>query len=231
MICVPFFLNTLEEFYTGELNLPILNGVSEGTVMACIAMCTSGFMGVDWWFNEITIFGFTTQYNFALVTACFFSGLGFGLASLFNILKNFREKKEEVIKNIQMFVYLIAAMLLVIFYSDSEIVKNYPKLIIILFGFAFAKLVGHLQLCHIADTKFYQYRKSLMISFFFLSIFSVKNSFNEAISINIDNIILIFLGMHMFCWAHLAYFVTEEMCMILGIYRFNVKRRPIKVGS
>jgi ethanolaminephosphotransferase len=228
MICVPFYLNTLEEYYTGELNLPCIHGVSEGTVIACIAMHTSGFLGIEFWNSKFSIFGITTQNNHAMTTLCFLSGLGFGFGSLFNILREFKEKKDEVIKNTQMFFYLVVSMLLVIFYSDSEIVRNYPKLIIVLYGFAFAKLVSHLQLAHVADSKFNQYRKSLMISFFFLSVFSVKNSFNKIISIDIDFLIPVFVGMHAIAWAHFAYFVSEELCHILGIYRFSVKRRSIK---
>jgi ethanolaminephosphotransferase len=225
MTSIPFFLNTLEEYYTGELNLPIIHGVSEGTVIACFCMNLTGFFGMEIWKYELTTFGITSQLNHFLATLCFFAGLGFGLNSLFNILRDFKEKNNEVIRNIQMFCYLVASLLLVIFYSDSEVLKNYPKLIVILYGFAFAKLVGHLHLSHLADAKFNQYRVSFMVSFFFLSVLSVKNIFNQAITINIDNFIFFFLGVHIICWMHFAYNVTEEMCQLLGIYRFTVGKR------
>ena len=225
MISFPFFLNTLEEYYTGELNFPAVHGVSEGTVLACMAMNCSGFYGVKFWNTEIVVYGVTTQLNHFTVVICLLAGLAFGLTSLINILRKYKQKKEEIIKNTQMFCSLVASLFLVVIYSDSNIVKNYPKILILLYGFAFAKLVGHLQLSHLADAKFDQYRTSLLISTFSLSVFAVKNSFVNSLSVNIDNLIMGFLGLHMFCWMHFAYYVTEELCVILGIYRFNVKRR------
>jgi len=225
MICFPFFLNTLEEYYTGELNFPVVHGVSEGTVLACMAMNCSGFYGVEFWNTKVVVYGFTTQRNYLVASICLISGLGFGLTSLVNILRKFKEKKQEIIKNTQMFCYLVISLFLVVLYSDSSIVKNYPKVLTLLYGFAFAKLVGHLQLSHLADVKFDQYRTSLLVSTFFLSVFAVKNSFVNSININIDNLIIGFLGLHIFCWMHFAYCVTGELCVILGIYRFNVKRR------
>ena len=63
MTSIPFFLNTWEEFYTGELNLPIVHGVSEGTLTACIAMALTGYYGLEFWNQEANILGLVLKYN------------------------------------------------------------------------------------------------------------------------------------------------------------------------
>ena len=175
MTSFPFFLNTWEEYYTGELNLPIIHGVSEGTVMACTVMAVTGIFGPSIWINKVNLFFFEIQAHHLITLCCFFSGLGFGLYSLFNVLKKYKEKRQDAIENLAIFITLLATMVIVIRFSehDSVLLQQYPKVLIILYGFAFTKLVGHLQVAHICDTKFLQYRKSLLTSFVCLATVSL----------------------------------------------------------
>ena len=86
MTSFPFFLNTWEEYYTGELNLPIINGVGEGTVMACIVMIITGELGREFWIQEITILNKNYLLNHITVIIFFSSGLFFAMVSLINVL-------------------------------------------------------------------------------------------------------------------------------------------------
>jgi ethanolaminephosphotransferase len=230
MTCVPFFLNTWEEYYTGELNFPMIHGVSEGTVIACIAMIIAGFFGQSFWFINLNLYFFEIQINHLITLACFISGVGFGLNSLVNVLRKYKEKRHDAVENLLIFITLLFTMIIVIIFSGSEsiILQKYPKVLIILYGFAFAKLVGHLQLAHIADTKFMQYRKSLITSFVCLASVSLLNYYLGAKIIDIDSLIIAFLIMHIIVWMHFAYYLSEEFCQVLGIYRFSTQKRQIK---
>lgn len=228
MIAFPFFLNTWEEYYTGELIFPIIHGVSEGTLIACFSMTLTGFLGLDFWLTKVHLYGYDLQYNHLAVIACFTAGIGFGTYSLINILINYQEKKKDAITNLFLFVSLLSSLVILVIFSDSLIVRDYPKVVILLYGFAFAKLVGHLQLAHICDSQFMQYRKSLLLSFYCLAIFSLFNRFSRKNIINIDYLILAFLALHVVVWMHFAYYLTEELCETLGIYRFTVKKRTKK---
>lgn len=49
---VAFYFTTWEEYHTGVLQLGVINGPTEGLVMACVVMVLSGVYGglglVDW---------------------------------------------------------------------------------------------------------------------------------------------------------------------------------------
>jgi len=227
MISFPFFLNTWEAYYLGELNFPIIHGVSEGTLIVCSFMHISGFIGIDFFLNNYTIYGITLQFNHILVILFFISGLCYGLYSLINVRKNFKDVKDDTISSLVIFVLMMFSLFAVIFFSESTLIKTHPKLLVILFGFAFAKLVGHLQLAHLADAKFMQYRKSLVITFCFLASLSILNYFWKIKIADIDTVIISLLIMHIIVWIHFAYYLTEELCEILGINRFNIKKREI----
>lgn len=227
MIAFPFFLNTWEAYYVGELNFPIIHGVSEGTLIVCTVMHSVGFLGLELWTSKVTILNTTLQTNQLAVIIFFLSGVGYGLYSLINVITKYKDIKDDTISSLVIFVTMIISLFIVIFYSESELVRKYPKLLILLYGFAFAKLVGHLQLAHISDAKFMQYRRSLVITFFFLATLSILNYFFKIKLIEIDILIIGFLIMHIIVWIHFAYYLTEEMCEILGIYRFTVKRREV----
>jgi ethanolaminephosphotransferase len=49
---VPFYVATWEEYYTGALVLPIINGPAEGVLMGVFISLVSGFLGPAWWGRE-----------------------------------------------------------------------------------------------------------------------------------------------------------------------------------
>jgi len=49
---VPFYVATWEEYYTGALVLPIINGPAEGVLMGVFISILSGFLGSAWWIKE-----------------------------------------------------------------------------------------------------------------------------------------------------------------------------------
>jgi len=101
-----------------------------------------------------------------------------------------------------MFIYILFSMFIVIFYSNASYVIEYPKLIIYIYGFLFTKLCvidkrlnlffnkinffvlkfnlkfqlkGLLQLAHLANAVFMQFRRSLILCTFIPAFLSLLN--------------------------------------------------------
>jgi hypothetical protein len=148
--------------------------------------------------------------------------------SVINVLR----KKELTKACIALYDLIIfAVMIFTIFFvvianKDSYLIENYPKLVLFLFGFSFAKLVGHLQIAHLAAAPFEQFRKTILAFLFFMNILSVINIMFESGKNSIlifDFFIVIFIIFNFFSWLHFAYFVSEELCEVLDINRFSIK--------
>ena len=45
----PFYIQTWEEYYVGEMILPVVNGPTEGLLSICIAAVLSFLWGANWW--------------------------------------------------------------------------------------------------------------------------------------------------------------------------------------
>jgi hypothetical protein len=87
-----------------------------------------------------------------------------------------------------------------------------------------------LQLAHLADRPFEQWRSSIMLSTFTLTILTVLQYFFK-FQINMNIFILGFLVFmligkfpifYLLVYLHFAYYVSEEMCQILNIKRFTI---------
>lgn len=51
-----FYAATWEEYYTGELSLPVINGPNEGIVITCLIHIFTGIVGPDFWLTESSWF-------------------------------------------------------------------------------------------------------------------------------------------------------------------------------
>ena len=193
MTSLPFFLNTWEEYYTGELVLPIVNGTGEGNVAACIVMMITGELGREFWIQKINFVGFTTSVNHLSVILFFITGFFFAVLSFVKVLLEFKEKMNEALQNLSFFLLSVMSLLIVVYYGDSDIIRNHPKIINIVYGFSFAKLVGHLLLAHLAHSKFLQYRKSLLSSSIILAGAALLDHFFDIKFLELDNLIIIML--------------------------------------
>ena len=234
MLCftlsIPFFFTTLEEYYTGELTLPIVNGATEGTLIGCFAMNAVGFLGRDNLFVKINLFSYSFPLKTVIVFTLLILSIVFPIISLFSIIKNYKSKtKRNPLYNLSMYILMISAMIILIIFSKEEsiILKNHPKIICILYGFGFAKLTSLLQFAHVCDSPFFQFQKTLLICFLSLIAVPLIKCYLNFQIIHIDYLIITCLVLNIVVWIHYAYFLTEELCEVLGIYRFSVEKRKI----
>ena len=230
MIIVPFYLNNWEQYVTGEMSLPCINGINEGTFLIFFLESLVGFKGQDFLINnEYNILGKSYQLNTLISFISFCAGLFFGLLSLIKIInmENVTNKLESLI-DIFPFIYFLLGFFSIVYLTDSEVATEYPQLLILTFGFQFAKMLGILQLSHLTGARYNPYTLSFILPnlcFIFHSIIYYFTKKYRILFINIDNLIIFFFIFNFISWLHFVYYCSEELCIILNINRFSLKKR------
>ena len=227
MIIVPFYLNNWEEYVTGIMSLPFINGINEGTFLIIIAECLVGAIGYDFLFRKIDLlFLKKIQFNILICSMGFCAGIFFGLISILKVRKlENRNKKLNALIDIFPFIYFLLGFFSIIYLTDSKINENYPQLLIVSFGLQFAKMMGLLQLAHLTGTRYIPYNLGFILPnlcyIIHSLIYSVTNNY-KILYLSIDDLIIIFSIFNFLSWAHFVYFCSDEMCKILGISRFKI---------
>ena len=223
-----FFINTWEEYYTGELVLPEINGIAEGTLLIDIIFILSALYGKGFYWKEIDIFGkFKLKINEILMIGVFIGAIIFSTKSIIEVFKKIKRKKVyDAFKTFFIFPLFSFSILCVSFLSDSIIVKEYPKILILTFGFQFAKMMGILQLSHILCSPYKIYQPVFLIPLLALIVHSLVSYFcHYNLLVSIDSLIISVFLWNFLSWAHFVYFCSEQICEILNIKRFSLGKR------
>ena len=223
-----FFMNTWEEYYKGELILPIVHGVSEGTVYIDILTILSAIYGISFYRKKYLFLNkYELKYNDLNGIAVMIGGFLFSLKSFFGVLNTIKKDKiKYALKDTLIYVLFSLTLLCVCYLTDSVIVERYPKIIILTFGFQFAKMMGILQLSHILGSPYKIFTPVFLIPLFTLLIYSIIYYLTGySLLVSIDALIIATFIWNFISWAHFVYFCSEEICEILNINRFILGKR------
>ena len=228
MIIVPFYLNNWEEYVTGVMSLPIINGINEGTFVIVFLECLTGCIGQDYLNKkEYIIFGEHILFNTFISSLACGAGIFFGIISIFKVRQlESKEKRINALIDVFPFIYFLAGFFCIIYLTDSKISENYPQLLLVSFGFQFAKMLGLLQLSHLMGIRYNPYNLVFILPnlcYIIHSIFYYFSKNQRILYFTIDDLIIIFSIVNFLSWLHFVYFCSDEMCKILGIYRFKIK--------
>ena len=228
MIIVPFYLNNWEEYVTGVMSLPIINGINEGTFVIVFLECLTGCIGQDYLNKkEYIIFGKHILFNTFISSLACGAGIFFGIISIFKVRQlESKEKRINALIDVFPFIYFLAGFFCIIYLTDSKISENYPQLLLVSFGFQFAKMLGLLQLAHLMGVRYNPYNLVFILPnlcYIIHSIFYYFSKNQRILYFTIDDLIIIFSIVNFLSWLHFVYFCSDEMCKILGIYRFKIK--------
>ena len=228
MIIVPFYLNNWEEYVTGVMSLPIINGINEGTFVIVFLECLTGCIGQDYLNKkEYIIFGKHILFNTFISSLACGAGIFFGIISIFKVRQlESKEKRINALIDVFPFIYFLAGFFCIILLTDSKISENYPQLLLVSFGFQFAKMLGLLQLAHLMGIRYNPYNLVFVLPnlcYIIHSIFYYFSKNQRILYFTIDDLIIIFSIVNFLSWLHFVYFCSDEMCKILGIYRFKIK--------
>lgn len=156
----------------------------------------------------------------------FFSGMFFGVMSIVKVCRFLGKRFLVGLKDCVIYVLLVSSYLLVLLKSDSTIARKFPKILILTYGFCFARLMTMLQLSHLMSAPYNPYKLSFLIPILTNLIHTIVYIYTGRVLIcSIDVFIGIFLVWNFGMWCHCAYYVSEEMCNILNINRFSIGKR------
>jgi len=218
-----FFFNTWEEYYTGELVLPVFNGVEEGSIYVSVIYFISGLCGSSIFFKNLDFFGkFSLNFGELNGVIVFVGGCLFSIYSFIKaLIKTPKNKVMNALIDSLIYFIFYGSLMSVITLNDSVIVKEYPKFLLMTYGLEFAKMIGVLQVAHVSNSPFKVYTPNFLIPLLSIMIHSVIYYYTGiSFIINIDIIIICAFFWNLISWAHFAYFCSEEICEILNINRF-----------
>ena len=231
-IMTTFFFNTWEEYYIGELVLPIFNGVEEGSLYVSGIHILSGIFGSSLFLKEFVFFDkFSLKFNEINGLITFTGGCLFTISSFFSALFRMpRDKVKDALKNSLIYFIFLGSLMSVITLNNSIIVKEYPKFLILTYGFLFARMMGILQVSHILNSPFKVYRPVFLIPLISILIHSIIFYFTrKPFIVNVDILIILSFIWNIVTWAHFVYFCSEEICNILNINRFFLGERFLSI--
>ena len=155
-------------------------------------------------------------------------GIFFSLLSIYNVFK--KADVDKVLKNLvhiifYIFFYISFACVASLG-SKSYVVDNYPKIVILLYGFLFAKVMGLLQLAHIMNGDFQPYTFITLPPLICLTLYSIiYNWFDVTLFISIDILLIFFFFLNFAAWVHFVRNCSKEMCNVLNINVLSISTR------
>ncbi|KAK6157734.1 hypothetical protein DH2020_011982 [Rehmannia glutinosa] len=224
-------IRKLTLYFTNTLILPAVNGPTEGLMLiymihfftAIVGTASSlDFLtyadGAEWWAQQ---FGksipFLSWVPFINVLLC----------SVYNVHKVVQARKGSMLLALAMlypFVVLLGGVLVWDYLSPSDLMGNYPHLIILGIGLAFGFLVGRMILAHLCDEP-KGLKTNMCMSLFYLP-FAIANALTARLNDGVPLVdefwvVLGFFAYTVALYLHFATSVVHEITTALGIYCFR----------
>ncbi|KDO22507.1 hypothetical protein SPRG_11691 [Saprolegnia parasitica CBS 223.65] len=163
-----FIAATWEEYYTGSLDLPILNGPTEGVLIAIGIKLFTAIMGPSFWLQESTILP-GVLHNTIFLGVMIASSTFTVLANLINVIKTVHAQKGSfliALTRLTPFAILNGLALLWAILSPANIKAIHPRMFLWTIGLLNSKLVLHLMLAHLCGEEYHPFRKTLVPIFY-----------------------------------------------------------------
>ncbi|XP_057963014.1 choline/ethanolaminephosphotransferase 1 isoform X1 [Malania oleifera] len=238
---VPFYGATWEHYFTNTLILPVINGPTEGLMLIYVCHFFTCIVGAQWWvqhFGKSVPFLSWLPFIYEIQTykVIVFLLTAFGVIptitfNVYNVYKVVQARKGSMPLALAMlcpFVALLGGVLVWDYLSPSDIMGNYPHLVILGSGLAFGFLVGRMILAHLCDEP-KGLKTGMCMSLLYLP-FAIANALtarlNDGVPLVDDRLVL--LGYCVFTGAlylHFATSVINEITTALGIYCFRITRK------
>lgn len=217
-----FFMATWEEYYTGTLALPIVNGPNEGLLIMYSIYIGTAIVGPAVW-TEPNVFFPQLKNNHVFVLFTITSALGQCFVSAVIAIRSMERKAKDgaaALFGIIPFVALIFLSALWVLWSPSDVFTDHPRLLIWTVGLVFAKMVMHMMLSHMCEEPYWLLRKTFLIQLIasFLLVAGIVPWGRES------SVVELFFVISMLAYVHMIYFLSTELASILGIRIFKVKQ-------
>lgn len=215
-----FYFTTWEEYHLGVMNFGFINPVDEGIPVMNSIMIFSGIVGPDWWIGE-GFFGL--KRNELLVIAISISCAAAIVTNIFRVYKH-TKNFQLTFDKIKVALFFYACVFIVGFYSPSDIVSRRMRSLIMCFGFAFSKVIVHIQLAHCGEEDFSQWRKSFMLTSLFLIVNTVTGAVLGKCPVDEDLALNVAIAINLFAVVHYFLSMTWQLTRVLDIKVFSIKK-------
>lgn len=227
MSSLPFFVTTWEEYYNHKLDLPIVNGPSEGLFGNAVASLATYYFGQQFWHEDSL-----HQCIMAYLPSSLSDMLPETLShvNLFCAFLTFMTMREVITKvfyvmrihgvrtavNLSPMVFLMGLSALIV-HKNPRVFVRHQRLCIYIFGLTFVEMVTTLMLDHMTKSKFVAYRHTLTPLFFLYTLVDSGVSMRY-----LTLYIAIYAsGLSSFLMVK-AKVLIQEMCNALGIWCFDI---------
>jgi len=132
----PFYFATWEEYHLGRLDLPMINGVSDGCVIAGSIIFITGMTGPDFMSIPWTAFG-----GLALRDIFF---LFFAISATFTVIGNVyqvcsKTKRSDGFESLMSWILIVGVVILIKIFSPIDLTISNNFALMAFLGFIFAK--------------------------------------------------------------------------------------------
>ncbi|XP_039019107.1 choline/ethanolaminephosphotransferase 1-like [Hibiscus syriacus] len=238
---VPFYGAAWEHYFTNTLILPVVNGPTEGLALIYVMHFLTGFLGAQWWAQQfgqsIPIFSWVPflneipTYRVVLYFMIAFAVIPTVTCNIQNVHKVVQARKGSMLLALAMlypFVILMGGVLVWDYLSPSDIMGNYPHLVILGTGLAFGFLVGRMILAHLCDEP-KGLKTNMCMSLLYLPL-AIANALTARLNDGVPLVddFWVLLGYCVFTgslYLHFATSVIHEITTALGIYCFRITRK------
>ncbi|KAG8366517.1 hypothetical protein BUALT_Bualt17G0088200 [Buddleja alternifolia] len=224
---VPFYCATWENYFTHTLILPAINGPTEGLMLIYLTHFFTAIVGSEWWGQEfgksipflswIPFLNEITMYKTVLSFMIFFAVIPTISFNVYNVHKVVKARKGSMLLALAMlypFVVLLGGVLAWSYLSPTDIMGDYPHLLILGIGLAFGFLVA----------------------LFYLP-FAIANALTARLNdgrVPLVDDFWVVLGFFIYSAAlylHFATSVIHEITTALGIYCFRIFSKTFSMTS
>ncbi|KAF9598620.1 hypothetical protein IFM89_028289 [Coptis chinensis] len=238
---IPFYGATWEHFFTNTLILPAVNGPTEGLMLIYVAHFFTAIVGAEWWsqnFGESMAFlrwlpfiSDISMYKVVLLVMIVFAVIPTVTFNVYNVYNVVQARKGSMLMALAMlypFVVLLGGVLVWDYLSPSDLMVNYPHLVVLGTGLAFGFLVGRMILAHLCDEP-KGLKTGMCMSLLYLP-FAIANALTARLNDRIPLVdeSLVLLGYFVFTvglYLQFATSVIHEITSALGIYCFRITRK------
>ncbi|XP_041010412.1 choline/ethanolaminephosphotransferase 1-like isoform X1 [Juglans microcarpa x Juglans regia] len=238
---IPFYCATWEHYFTNTLILPAINGPTEGLMLIYLSHFFTAIVGAEWWVQQfgksIPLFGWvpflkeipTNRAVLLLMTA--FGVIPTVTCNIHNVYTVVQGRKGSMLLALAMlcpFATLLGGVLVWDYLSPSDIMGNYPHLVVLGTGLAFGFLVGRLILAHLCDEP-KGLKTNMCLSLLYLP-FAIANALTARLNdgvplVDESSVLLLYCLFSAGLYVHFATSVVHEITSALGIYCFRITRK------
>ncbi|XP_050223988.1 choline/ethanolaminephosphotransferase 1 [Mercurialis annua] len=238
---VPFYGATWEHFFTNTLILPAVNGPTEGLMLIYVAHFFTGIVGAEWWSQHfgkslpflswVPIISEIRTYHAVMFLMVAFAVIPTVTFNVQNVYKVVQARKSSMLLALAMlypFAVLMVGVLVWDYLSPSDLMGNYPHLVILGTGLAFGFLVGRMILAHLCDEP-KGLKTNMCMSLLYLPL-AIANALTARLNDGVPLVdeFWVLLGYCVFTvglYLHFSTSVIHEITTALGINCFRITRK------